>query len=129
MVIVDSSVWIEVLRGKDTHESAAFERMAAEEEIALADLSLFEILQGVKAEAAFHKVQEQLRVFTVVPIGGESAAVSAARKSRALKNRGVQASAADCLLASYCIDNDVRFLTADKDFAAFARYLGLDVIR
>ena len=128
MVMVDSSVWIDVLRGAETRQTELFERLAAVEEIGIADLSLFEVLQGVKPESSFDKVYSRLREFAILPVGGEDLAVSAARRAQSLRKQGVQPSTVDCLLAAYCIEHDIRFLTSDRDFESFARHLGLSLI-
>jgi predicted nucleic acid-binding protein len=129
VILVDSSVWIEVLRERTTRETELLERLSVDEGIAIADLCVFEVLQGVRPGADFVKAHETLREFSIVSVGGEAIAVAAARNAQLLRSKGFQATAIDCLLATYCIMNGLRFLTADKDFEAFAAHLGLDLVR
>ena len=129
MILVDSSVWIDLLRTRTTHETELLKRLSVEEGVAIADLCLFEVLQGARPGADFVKTHEKLREFSIIPVGGESIAVAAAQNVRLVRGKGFQVTAVDCLLATYCIVNGLRFLTADKDFEAFATHLGLDLVR
>jgi predicted nucleic acid-binding protein len=95
----------------------------------IADLCLFEVLQGVNPPPALIKARKLLREFAVIAVGGESVAVAAAQNAQVLRSRGIQVTTVDCLLATYCIMNGLRFLTADKDFEPFALHLGLDLVR
>lgn len=129
MILVDSSVWIDLLRKRPTRETELMKRLSVDEGLAVADVCLFEVLQGARPGAEFAKTHEMLREFHIIAVGGESIAVAAAQNAQVLRSRGFQATAIDCLLATYCIANGLRLLTADKDFNAFATHLGLDLIR
>ena len=129
MIVVDSSVWIDSLRRRTTPQTELLDSLPPTEAIAVPDLCLYEILQGIKPASAMSKVYEQLREFSIIPVGGEYIAVCAAQNAQLLKAHGIQVTAVDCLLATYCILNGVRLLTSDKDFEAFATHLGLDLVR
>ena len=128
MVMVDSSVWIDTIRGRETRETLALDSTPPNEGVAIADLCLFEALRGVQPEK-FEAVYTQLRRLSVIPVGGEQIAVQAARNARLLRARGIQPTAVDCLLATYCIVNGVRLLSSDSDFEPFAAHLGLSLVR
>jgi len=127
MVIVDSSVWIDLLRARETPETAAFERLAAIEEIGLGDLMLYEILQGVTPQGEFEAVKSKLLAFSVFTMGGRDIAIEAAHHSRLLRARGFQAGTVDCLIATFCIVSGLRLLTSDRHFQPFADILGLSL--
>lgn len=126
---MDSSVWIDVLKKRQTPQTLALRRLAEEEALGLADLTLFEVLQGVKPAPRFGKVRDYLTALAVVSTCGLELAIKAAENSLALQLFGVQAATVDCLLATYCIEHDLRFLTSDKDFEPFAIHLGLQLVR
>lgn len=128
MILVDSSVWIDLLRARTTHETELLKRLSIEEGIAIADLCLFEVLQGARPGADFVKTHEKLLEFPIIPVGGEAIAVAAAQNAQLVRSKGFQVTAVDCLLATYCIGNGLRFLTSDKDFKPYAEYLGLDLV-
>lgn len=129
MILVDSSVWIDLLNSRTTPQTERLERLDTSEGIAIADLCLFEVLQGARPGADFAKKRELLSEFTVIAVGGETIAVTAAQNARLLRSKGFQTTTVDCLLATYCVMNGVRFLTSDNDFEAFATHLGLDLVR
>jgi len=129
MVMVDSSVWIDMFRRRPTRQVELLKEFAVDGEACIADLCLFEVLQGVKPEEAFQRTYEEFGEFRVISVGGEAIAVQAARNAQALRARGIQPMVVDCLLATYCIVNEVRLLTSDLDFEPFAAHLGLILVR
>lgn len=130
MILVDSSVWIDALRGTATRQTDLLHSLAADNQaLGVPDLCLYEVLQGVKPASAMGATHDQLMEFPTLAVGGEYIAVTAARNSQFLRSKGYQVGTVDCLLATYCIVNGLRFLTADKDFDAFAAHLGLDLVR
>ena len=125
MVIVDSCVWIDILKNRETSKTILFEEMAADQELGLLDINLYEILQGIKPAEAFERVRSRLMTFSVFDTGGASLAVRAAENSIKLRACGVQTATADCFIASFCIENGHPLLTCDNDFIPFAEHLGL----
>ena len=125
MVIVDSSVWIDILRNRETPETVIFERIAAEQEVGLGDLILYEVLQGVKPAERLQKIGRYLMTFRVVPMVGRAAVLDAVRNVQALRAQGVQPATVDCLIATFCIRSGSRLLTSDRHFQPFVEILGL----
>ena len=124
-MIVDSSVWIDLLRNRETPETAVFERLAAEEEIGLGDLILYEVLQGVSPADRVEKVRSHLLTFPVFTMGGRDLALEAVNNARTLRAKGVQVATIDCLIATFCIVSGSRLLSSDKHFQPFVESLGL----
>ena len=129
MLIVDSSVWIDLLRARETPETATFERLAAIEEIGLGDLMLYEVLQGVTPQGESEAVRPKLLAFSVLTMGGRDIAIQAARHSQLLRTSGFQVGTVDCLIATFCIVSSLRLLTSDRHFQPFADILGLSLAR
>ena len=125
MVIVDSSVWIDLLRKRETPETVAFERLAAEEEIGLGDLVLYEVLQGVTPANMVEKVKSYLLNFDVFTMGGRDLALEAVHNAHTMRAQGVQVATVDCLIATFCIVSGSRLLTSDHHFQPFVDALGL----
>ena len=129
MVIVDSCVWIDILKNRETTKTILFEELAADQELGLLDINLYEILQGIKPTEAFEKVRSRLMTFSVFDTGGADLAIKAAENSIKLRAHGVQTATADCLIASFCIENGHPLLTCDNDFKHYAEHLGLVLIQ
>jgi predicted nucleic acid-binding protein len=129
VIVVDTTVWIDYLRGTPTPESEWLEREANQTRLGLTDLTLCEVLQGVRNDREFELVQEELSKFAIFETGGERLAVAAAKNFRTMRQKGLTVrKTIDCLIASFCILNGHSLLHRDSDFEPFERFLGLSVV-
>ena len=129
MVIVDTTVWVDYLRGTRNAESDWLDREVGKVEIGLIDLILCEVLQGVRNEKTFHRVLSELKTFEILDTGGEAFAVAASANFRALREKGrTVRKTIDCLIATFCLLNGHSLLHRDRDFDHFEQLLGLKVI-
>ena len=135
-VFVDSSVWIDHLRGVATPEVRALGRLlraldpdAGEPEpttIVLGDLVLAEVLRGIVDDAQQERVRTRLLALPQVRVGGTQVALAAVDHYRALRRLGVTVrKTVDCLIAAWCIARDVPLLHSDRDFEPFIQHRGL----
>ncbi len=126
MIVVDSSVWIDFLNGRNAPHVRRLRTALGTDEIVIGDLMLCEVLQGLETERAAREVEDLLRRFEIVPMAGEIIAVIAARNFRALRRRGITIrKTIDLLIGTWCIENRRALLHNDRDFHPMARYLGL----
>ena len=126
MIVVDSSVWIDFLKGRNSQQVQRLFALFGNEEIILGDLMLCEILQGLESERAASEVETLLRNFEIAPMAGEAIAVAAARNYRSLRRRGITIrKTIDLLIGAWCIENGRPLLHNDSDFHPMARHLGL----
>jgi len=129
MVIVDTSVWIDYLRGTQNRHSDWIDRELALQRIGLTDLILCEVLQGITDDTAFRKVRRTLSQFEVFPTGGEALAVASASNYRRLRVEGrTVRKTIDCLIATFCLVHGHSLFHRDSDFDAFEEHLQLRVI-
>jgi hypothetical protein len=129
MVIVDTTVWIDYLRGRDNPETMWLERELQEQPLGLTDLILCEVLQGTR-DSAFSEVRADLLKFQIFPTGGTVLAIAASQNYRTLRKNGYTVrTTIDCLIATFCIQNNHALLHRDRDFDAFEKVLGLRVVR
>lgn len=129
MIIVDTTVWIDYLTGKDTPQTLWLETAIGRHEIGLTDVILCEVLQGVRSNQEFNKTRRELLTFDVFVNGGVDIATSAAQNYRLLRSLGITVrKTIDCLIATFCIENDFELLHNDRDFDPFEEHLGLRVI-
>src|SRR5215475_12776708 len=100
MVIVDSSVWIEYLRGNHFPETVWLDRQIGSRPFALTDLILCEVLQGIP-EPQFLRTKAALLNFQVYSNCTADLALAAASNYRYLRKRGFTVRATvDSLIAS-----------------------------
>lgn len=126
MIVVDTSVWIDFLKGRNSRQVQRLLAALGSEDIIVGDLMLCEILQGLESERAASEVETLLRNFEIVPMAGEAIAVAAARNYRSLRGRGITIrKTIDLLIGTWCIENAQPLLHNDSDFHPMARHLGL----
>ena len=126
MIVVDSTVWIDFLNGRNSPHVRRVRALLGESEIIVGDLMLCEVLQGLENERAARDVEALLRRFDIVPMAGDAIAVAAARNYRSLRARGVTVrKTIDLLIGTWCIENRRPLLHNDRDFRLMARHLGL----
>lgn len=129
MILVASSVWIDYFRGADTPQVRMLDGLLGNEELAIGDLILAEVLQGFDGEREFREAERVLGSLTVVELCGREIAVQAARNFRQLRKVGVTVrKTIDCVIATRCIEDGISLLHCDRDFDAFEEHLGLRVV-
>jgi predicted nucleic acid-binding protein len=126
LIVVDTSVWIDFLNGRNAPHVTALRAALGQDEIIIGDLMLCEVLQGLDSENEAQQVESLLRRFDIAPMTGDTIAVIAARNYRALRSRGITIrKTIDLLIGTWCIENRRALLHNDSDFTPMARYLGL----
>lgn len=126
MIVVDSSVWIDFLNGRNAPHVRRLRMLLGDEEVIVGDLMLCEVLQGLDSERASQEIEALLRRFDIVSMAGDAIAVAAARNFRSLRRRGITVrKTIDLLIGTWCIENRMPLLHNDGDFRPMARHLGL----
>jgi len=126
MIVVDSSVWIELFRGAETDAVRRLTDAVDRNEIIVGDLILCEVLRGARDEAKAAEIAALMGAFPVVPMAGAEIAMRAAANFRQLRSLGSTVrSTIDLIIGTWCIDNDVPLLHTDRDFRPMERHLGL----
>ena len=129
MILVDSSVWIDYFRGATNMQTEVLDALLGQQPLAIGDLILTEVLQGLDDERDFNTARKMLTALTVVELGGKEIAIQAAKNFRALRRLGVTVrKTIDTVIATRCIESGYDLLHNDRDFDPFARYLGLVVV-
>jgi predicted nucleic acid-binding protein len=129
VVIVDTTVWIDYLRGADNPETRWLDRELQRQRLGLTDLILCEVLQGIRDQSSFTRVQSELLKFQVFQTGGAGLAVAAAQNYRNLRQQGYTVrKTIDCLVATFCVQAKHELLHRDHDFDPFEKVLGLQVV-
>jgi hypothetical protein len=126
MVLVDSSVWIAYFNGIETRETALLDGLLGREPVAIGDLILTEVLQGFRDDADYATARELLAGLTIFELLGKVRAIRAAEHYRSLRKMGVTVrKTTDTIIATFCIEERLPLLYADRDFAPFVEHLGL----
>ncbi len=129
MVIVDTTVWIDYLRGTKNPETLWLDRELQRQRLGLTDFILCEVLQGIREQNMFTRGRADLQRFQVFQTGGIELAVAAAQNYRDLRHRGYTVhKTIDCLIATFCLQAKHKLLHRDHDFDCFEKVLGLQVL-
>lgn len=125
MLLVDTSVWIEVFRSGTTFQ---LESIADLEEVVTCLPVIQEVLQGFRDERAFQVARESLHA---LPIVESPLTRSVFDEAIDLYRRGRQAgvtvrSSVDCLIAACALRHRLTVVHRDRDFSALARISGLE---
>jgi predicted nucleic acid-binding protein len=129
MVIVDTTVWIDYLRGTENSETVWLDGALTRQRLGLIDLVLCEVLQGIRDPNMFIKVRDELLTFHLFQTGGKDLAITSALNYRKLSDRGYTVRRTiDCLIGSFCLEAGHELLHRDRDFDPFEKALGLRVV-
>jgi predicted nucleic acid-binding protein len=118
VVLVDTAVWIDLLRARPTPAGARLRALIDAEEAALAPVVMQEILQGARDERAFRKLAVEFERLPMLGLGDALAlAHAAARLYARARWRGITPrSPHDCLIAAIALSERVPLLADDADF-------------
>lgn len=118
MILVDTSVWIDFLRGVNSPQRRMLHRLIEDEEdISITEIILVEILQGIKEDRDFRLVKDYLLEFPIHRAKGIKTYLTAAEIYRACRKKGKTVrKTVDCIIASICIENDLPLLHKNSDF-------------
>jgi len=129
MIIVDTTVWIDYLRGVHTSHTDWLEAKLSSERLGLIDLILCEVLQGTTTESQFNITREELLRLEVFETGSVELAIEAALNYRRLRATGrTIRRTIDSLIATFCLIEGHSLLHNDRDYDPFEDELGLKVI-
>ena len=128
MILVDTSVWVEVLKDKDGVIVQAFRDWVGEEVYALTRFTQLELLQGAKNEWEWRHLDEYLSTQYYLEIS-EDTWTKAARIYFDLRRKGITlGSPIDCCIAQIAIESKVDLLHMDRDFERIARIRPLSAV-
>jgi len=122
VIVVDTSVWIDVLNNVDTPPAKTCVRLIeGGEPVALTDVIFTEVLQGLSDESEANEVERHLRAFPMLRLESLEEFALAAELYRSARRKGITIrKTLDCLIAAPCVRANAPLLHADKDFDRLA---------
>lgn len=129
MIVVDTSVWIDLLNGTlSTGASRCISLIEDGAPVALTDVVLTEILQGLVSARQARLVERRLRAFPILRLERIEDFVVAAELYRTARANGVTIrKTLDCLIAAPCVRTGAPILHADADFDRLASCTALRI--
>ena len=121
MILVDTSAWIEFLRGTDSSVCDAVDRLL-DDDLATCDAISMELLAGARDDQQLTQLRSLLARTTVLPTSPADHELAAVLY-RSCRTRGETVRRLiDCLIAAVALRAGVEILHADADFEALARH-------
>ncbi|HCN83383.1 MAG TPA: hypothetical protein DIT07_07135 [Sphingobacteriaceae bacterium] len=130
LVLVDTSVWINFFKGKETPSSLYLKRNLSNLLIATSPVIIQEVLQAIAIDKDFERVKNYFSNFINLPANNPYViAVQSAEMYRKLRKRGITIRKPnDCLIVSYAMNNDIALLHDDQDFFNIATHTDLKLV-
>ncbi|MCL4537362.1 MAG: PIN domain nuclease [Nitrospirae bacterium] len=131
MVLIDTSAFIEFLNHTGSPFDREIERIIVnDEDVAIADIVLTEILQGIRDDKEYNAVKKSLLSFPIYSLKSHDSYIAAAELYRKCRKKGITLrSTVDLLIAQIAIENDLLLLHNDKDFDSITRISSLKVYK
>jgi len=131
VTIIDSSVWIPLLAGREGDKVAQARKLIeGPEDIGMPGIIMEEVLRGIRRDADFRRIRDRFLADFDYLEAGSSTYLKSAEIYRTLRRRGrTLASPTDCLIAACALEQDAALLEDDSDFTTIARYFPLNLLR
>ena len=121
MILVDTSVWIEIFRDKTRHIVNAFQKRIGSENYVISRFNQLELLQGARDQKEWGLLEDYLSTQYYLE-ASEITWPEAARIYFELRRRGVTVnSPIDCCIAQIALEYGALLLHRDNDFERVAR--------
>ena len=122
MVLVDSTVWIDLLRRRVTRQVADLRVLLETREAALSFLVYQEVLQGASTPDHFERLRGYFSTLPTLHVASPRRLHEAAAKLYArCRWAGITPrNGHDCVIAQTAIEHEVMLLANDRDFDAIA---------
>lgn len=127
MIVVDSSVWIDLFNGRPTRQTAALDQLLADPEmpVLVGEIVMYEVLAGFRSQMEAERNRLLLENLILVAMLDFELVPRSVANYQALRRRGITIGTVDMIIGTYCIEIGAELLTADRDFAPMRDHLGL----
>ena len=122
MVLVDATVWIDLLRGEASSAVTRLRALLAAGEAAVAPVIVQEVLQGASSPESLARLRAHFMALSMLdPRSGGATHADAGELYARCRWKGVTPrSPHDCLIAQIALEHEVPLLHDDRDFEAIA---------
>lgn len=130
MILIDASAFVEFLNRTGSRADILIEQLIRnDDEIALADVTLTEILQGIINDREYRDVKASLLTFLILSLKSPESCIATAELHRKCRKKGLTIrSTIDLLIAQIALEHRATLLHNDRDFDAIAQVCDLKVM-
>ena len=115
MILVDTSVWIRSARQRSPREALELDSLLAQDEVAVTEIVIAEVLQGSRAPADFDVLADKLDALHFLDATKETWR-RAGQLSFQLARQGLPTPLADLAIAAVALEHDVALYAVDEHF-------------
>jgi predicted nucleic acid-binding protein len=128
MTLVDTTVWIDFLNGRDVRPVQKLENLIKQEEdLCTCGIIFTEVLRGIREDKGVAQTEAMLNRLIYFPLP-KGVFTAAARIYRLLRKKGVTIrNPVDTVIAAVCLEHGLRLLHNDRDFDLIARHFPLKI--
>jgi predicted nucleic acid-binding protein len=130
MIIADTSVWIDYVRGVQSIQTDLLDYELLHDRVATGDIIIVEFLQGFREEKDLKiakRIMDRLEYYDFL---GKEMAIISAENYRKLRKSGITVrKTIDVIIATFCIEKGFELLHNDRDFDPMEEILGLKIKR
>jgi len=120
VILVDTSVWVDLLRQSATPPVARLRQLLLDGEALIAPVVLQEILQGARSPADLSRLREHFSALPMLEHGAATYALAGRLYAHCRWAGITPRSPHDCLIAATVIEYGVPLLHDDRDFERIA---------
>lgn len=113
-IMLDTSVWIDALRGKTPHIGAVTQALLADDRIVICGPVIFEIKRGLRP-ADQKKILPLMDALIRLSVD-EAVWDNAGELDASLRKKGITIPPMDVIIAQICLNHKVSLFTLDKHF-------------
>jgi predicted nucleic acid-binding protein len=125
MILIDTSIWINIFRDKTQHYSQHFYEFIGEQDIVLTRFQQLELLQGCRDEREWGLLSEYLNGQDYIELQATTWS-AAARIYYDLRKQGLTVrSPIDCCIAQLALENQLLLIHNDRDFVTISQIVPL----
>ncbi len=129
LVLVDTSIWSEVLRRRkninlQTHKT--LRSLIEEGKASIIGPIRQEILSGIKDVGQFESLKDTLSSFDDITIDSQMYEL-AAKFNNTCRSKGVQGSHVDFLICAVASHHGFEIYTSDKDFKSYSKHISIKI--
>jgi predicted nucleic acid-binding protein len=131
LILIDTSAFIEFLNRTGSREDQIIEKLISNnEELALPDVALTEILQGIRDDEKYTDVKSSLLTFSILSLKSQDSYIAAADLYRKCRKKGATIrNTVDVLVAQISIEHKTTLLHKARDFEAIAKSCDLKIYK
>lgn len=114
-MLIDTSIWIEYLRGRDNELVEAVKDLIRNHSAVLCGIVLSELLAGVRAKKDQDTLKQTLDALEYAEVS-RATWIMAGEISSRLRQQGISVPLTDLILAALALENDSELFSSDTHF-------------